>query len=54
MNIQTHRSHLNNCQFIILTENSNVVRVKISQPNFVVLAGEQVSKEMMSYKIYIL
>jgi hypothetical protein len=30
MNIQTHRSDLNHCQFIIPTDNSNVGRVKIS------------------------
>jgi hypothetical protein len=43
MNIQTHRSQLNNCQFIIPTDDSNVGRVKISQQNLVVLASQQVN-----------
>jgi hypothetical protein len=43
MNIQTHRSQLNNCQFIIPTENSNVGRVKISQPNLAFLAAHRIN-----------
>jgi hypothetical protein len=45
MNIQTHTSRVNNCQFVVPTENSNVGRVKISQQNLVVLATQEVSRK---------
>lgn len=59
MNTQTHRSRLDNCQFVIPTGNSNVGRVKISQQNLVVLASQQVIdriylNKFFFYKLFIL
>ena len=53
MNIQPYRSRLNNCQFLIPTENSNVGRVKISQQNLVVLAAQQVNIKRLLKPKYI-
>ncbi|CAF3478564.1 unnamed protein product [Rotaria sp. Silwood1] len=41
MNAQSHRSDFKNCVFTISMENSNIGRVKISQPNLLVLAAQR-------------